>query len=210
MKYQIRIKSAITGFDAFLQLKSYRLRHSLYGGGMSDELVRERLERLRAVAVLLYDPTADAVVMVQQFRIGALEEGEGAWLTEIIGGMWDQGMSSQAVARKEAMEEAGCEVGQLESISDCWVSPGTSCERVKLYCGRVNSAAAGGIHGLDHEGEDIKVLVMPFDEAMAAVADGRIAAATALVTLYWLAANRERLRREWQERPLSGGYAGPG
>jgi len=198
VKYQIKVRSATEGFAGFLQLKSYRLAHSLYAGGMSEDIVRERVERLRAVAVLLYDPHLDRIVLVEQFRIGALEQEAGAWLLEIVGGMWDPEHSAEEVARKESREEAGCEVLDLEPISDVWMSPGTSCERVQLFCGRVDASAAGGIHGLDEEGEDIKVVTLAFDEALRAVADGRIAAATALITLYWLAANRERLRRDWR------------
>jgi ADP-ribose pyrophosphatase len=198
MHYQIDLKAAETGFDRFLQLKSYRLTHSLYAGGMSPELVRERLERLRAVAVLPYDPVTDRVVLVEQFRIGALEQGPGAWLLEIVGGMWDPGHSADQVARKETREEAGCELGPLMPIGDVWMSPGTSCERVMLYCGRVDAATAGGIYGVAAEGEDIKVVTLAFDEAMELAASGGISAATALIALYWLAANRPRVRAAWR------------
>ena len=82
MKYQTDLIDVYTGYDGFFRLNGYRLRHSLYAGGMSRELVRERVERLRAVAVLPYDPRRDQVVLIEQFRIGALEQGGGAWLLE--------------------------------------------------------------------------------------------------------------------------------
>lgn len=197
MRHQIDLVDAETGHDGFLLLKSYRLRHSLYGGGMSRELVRERVERLRAVAVLLYDPDLDRVVLIEQFRIGAMEQGAGAWLLEIVGGMWEGEEPAPEVARKEAWEEAGCEILALLPIGDVWVSPGTASERVMLYCGRVDASGAAGVHGLDHEGEDIKVVAMEFQQAMAALSQGRISAATGIITLQWLALNRERVREQW-------------
>ena len=197
MKHQIDLIDAETGYEGFFLLKSYRLRHSLYAGGMSRELVRERVERLRAVAVLLYDPDLDRVVLIEQFRIGALEQGAGAWLLEIVGGMWEEEEPPREVARKEAREEAGCAILELLPIGDVWVSPGTASERVMLYCGRVDASGAAGVHGLDHEGEDIKVVVMAFHQAMEALSRGRISAATAIIALQWLALNRERVRERW-------------
>lgn len=197
MKHRIEVRGAEIGFDGFLQLKRYWLQHSLYAGGMSRVLVRERVERLRAVAVLLYDPDLDRVVLVEQFRVGALEQDASAWLVEIVGGMWDRDADPEQAARKEAQEEAGCEILDLISIGDVWVSPGTSCERVMLYCGRVNAVDAGGFHGLDHEGEDIRVVAFALQEALLAVEQGRISAATAVLTLQWLALNRERVRERW-------------
>ena len=208
MDHRVELIERKTGYDGFFLLKRYRLRHSLYVGGMSRELVRERVERLRAVAVLPYDPQLDRVVLIEQFRIGALEEtvvgeepavvqGPGAWLLEGIGGMWEQG-APEEVARKETLEEADCELLDLLPIGDVLISPGTASERVMLYCGRVDASAAGGVHGLEHEGEDIKVVPMGFDQAMEALEEGRICAATAVISLQWLALNRERVRELWR------------
>ena len=202
MNHRVELIESKTGYDGFLLLKRHCLRHSLYGGGMSGELVRERVERLRAVAVLPYDPQLDRVLLIEQFRIGALEEpageqGPGAWLLEAVGGMWEQGPPEE-VARKEAREEADCEILELLAIGDVWISPGTSRERVMLYCGRVDASAAGGVHGLEYEGEDIKVVPMGFEQAMEALSEGRICAATAVISLQWLALNRERVRQKWK------------
>jgi ADP-ribose pyrophosphatase len=193
----VQVLSSETPYDGFLRLSRYRLRHRLYAGGWSRELVRERVERLRAVAVLPYDPVADRVVLIEQFRIGALEKGAGAWLLEIVGGMWDPDTAPETVARKEAEEEAGCAILDLLPVGDLWMSPGTASERVMLYCGRVDARGVGGIHGLMHEGEDIRVESMPFAAAMAAKAEGRLCSATAVIALQWLALNRERVRASW-------------
>ena len=67
------------------------------------------------------------------------------------------------------------------------------------YCARVDSRKADGIHGLPGEGEDIRVLVKPLRTAMRMVASGKIQNAHCLVALYWLVANRDRLRRRWRQ-----------
>ncbi len=197
-KHAIELLGSTVRHDGFLRLTSHRLRHSLYRGGMSEALVRERVEKLRAVAVLPYDPVLDRVVLVEQFRVGALEQGAGAWLLEIVGGVWDAGMEAAEVARKEGREEAGCEISDLLPIADVWASPGTSEERDKLYCGRVDASGVGGVHGLAQEGEDIRVVTMDFSEAARAVETGRICAATAVIALQWLQINRKRVRGLWR------------
>lgn len=191
----IEVLSRERVFDGFLKLDRYRLRHALFRGGMSAELVRERLERLRAASVLLYDPHEDVVVLVEQFRIGALELGRGAWLLETVGGYVEEGESPEAVARREALEEAGTEVRELIPISELWVSPGTSMERISLFAGLVSTRGAGGVHGLDHEGEDIRAVVLGADQALAELHGGRADSTSIIIALQWLAMNRERLRR---------------
>jgi ADP-ribose pyrophosphatase len=201
MKKQLEILARDTAYDGFLRVDRYRLRHSLYAGGWSRELVRERVERLRAAAILLYDPDVDQVVMVEQFRIGAHEAGAGAWLLEIVGGYVPPEELPEAVARREAVEEAGCAVGEIEPIGEFYLSPGTSVERISLYCGRVRAPAGGAVHGLDHEGEDIRVEVLPADAAIAELFTGRVNSTTAIVALQWLSAHRARLRARWQDGP---------
>jgi len=201
MTKQLEILARDTAYDGFLRVDRYRLRHSLYAGGWSRELVRERVERLRAAAILLYDPDLDQVVMVEQFRIGAHEAGEGAWLLEIVGGYVPPEELPEAVARREAVEEAGCAVGEIEPIGEFYLSPGTSVERISLYCGRVRAPAGGAVHGLDHEGEDIRVEVLPADAAIAELFSGRVNSTTAIVALQWLAAHRAGLRARWQCGP---------
>ncbi len=199
MKYEYEILERQQAFKGFLTVDRYRLRHRLFTGGWSGEIVRERVGPLRAAAVLLYDPQRDEVVLIEQFRIGALESRPHAWLLEIIGGHIGQGESPEAVARRESQEEAGCEVLELLPICEFLVTPGTSGERVYLFCGRVDASDAGGVHGLKGEGEDIRVEVLGVDEAMGELYSGRINSTTGLISLQWLALNRERLRQRWQQ-----------
>ena len=197
MKYKFEILDTEPLSEGFLKLNRYHLRHDLFAGGRSDEIERERVEGLQAASVLLYDPERDEVVLIEQFRIGALEEPNGAWLREIIGGHIGEGESPESVARRESLEEAGCQVLDLIPICEFLVSPGTSCERNYLYCGRVDAAKAGGIHGIDDEGEDIRVLVMKADAAISEIYGGCINSTTGIIALQWLALHREQVQKQW-------------
>jgi ADP-ribose pyrophosphatase len=197
MDKKIEIIEKQLGYDGFFRLERYRLRHSLHAGGMSGEIVREMVEKGDVVAVLPYDPVRDEVVLIEQFRIGAIRE-PSAWLLEIVAGLIEEGETPEAVARRETHEEAGCRLGRLEKICEFLTSPGKTTEKTLLYCGRVDSSGAGGIHGLPHEGEDIRVLPLPFAQALEYLHEGRLNSAWPIIAMQWLALNRERLRADWR------------
>jgi ADP-ribose pyrophosphatase len=197
MKFEYKILHTDAVHRGFLKVNRYCLRHELYLGGESDELIRERLEGLRAASVLLYDPKLDQVVLVEQFRIGAVGGGRQPWLLETVGGYVPEGESDESVARREAAEEANCEIGRIERICEFMVSPGISVDRVALFCGEVDATRATGVHGLDHEGEDIQVVVMHADEAIGELYGGRADSTSIVIALQWLAMYRTTLRERW-------------
>lgn len=178
----------------------YRLRHRLYQGGWSREFERVVFERGHAAAVLPYDPVGDAVVLVEQFRPGALAAGLARpWLVEIVAGMIDGEDAPEAVARREAKEEAGLDLaGPLEFVAAPLMTPGACSERVHIFCGRVNAAGAGGVHGLADENENIRVLVLAVDEARALLDAGRFENAITVIALQWLLLHRARLKEMWR------------
>lgn len=184
-------------YQGFFRLEKYRLRHRLYSGEMSPVMERELFERGHAAAVMLYDPLRDALVVLEQFRIGALETEGGPWLLEIVAGMIESGEAPEDVARREAEEEAGCRVEQLIHICDYLVSPGGTSEQISLYCGRVNSDGVEGIHGLDEEQEDIHVRTIPFSLVWEWFEQGHLNSASPIIALQWLAMHRETLRKNW-------------
>ncbi|HEY5719211.1 MAG TPA: NUDIX domain-containing protein [Gammaproteobacteria bacterium] len=186
-----------TCHQGFFRLERYRLRHTLFAGGWSPPLTRELLERGHAAAVLPYDPVRDEVVLIEQFRVGAMQAPGGPWLVEIVAGIIEGDEKPADVAVREAREEAGLELLELLPICRYLVSPGGTSEAIHLYCGRVDASTAGGIHGLAEEGEDIRVFSLPVVDAMEMLRTGLIDAASPLIALQWLALNRERLRRHW-------------
>ena len=184
-------------FRGFYQLERLHLRHRLFAGGMGKVISRELFVRHDAVCVLPYDPQRDCVVLIEQFRVGALDKSLNPWLIELVAGLIDKDEQPEQVARREAVEEAGLELAELWPLTQYYPSPGGSDERVHLYVGRCDSRGAGGVHGLEEEGEDIRVLVWSLDDALAAVENGRIDNAASIIALQWLALNRAKLRERW-------------
>lgn len=184
-------------YEGFFKLEKYRLRHRRFAGDMSPVLTRELFERGHAVAVMLYDPARDRIVLLEQFRIGALQFAGGPWLLEIVAGIVEPGERAEEVALRECREETGVEPTTLEPICTYLVSPGGTSESISLFCGRVDSTGVGGLHGLADESEDIRVCTVSFDEAWDLFRQGRINSAAPVIALQWLAMNRTALRERW-------------
>lgn len=195
---QFEILEQTTGYAGFFRLMRYRLRHRLFNGDWSPVLTRELFERGHAAAVLPYDPVLDQVVLTEQFRIGALEAPHGPWLLEIVAGIIEPGETPEEVIRREAVEETGCPVTDVIPICEYLVSPGGTSERISLYCGKVDASAAGGVHGLAEEGEDIRVTAVSAEAAIAQMQEGKILSAAPIIALQWLMLNRESLRSRWR------------
>lgn len=186
-----------TVFDGYFRIDRFRIRHSLHNGGMSEPLDREVFERGHVAAVLPVDPVRDEVVLIEQFRIGPFAAGWHPWLLEGVAGIIEDGESPEEVARRETLEEAGCEVTDLVPMMRYLSSPGACTETVELFCGRVDAGRAGGVHGLDEEGEDIRVVVYSLEAALALLEAGKIVNGKTIIALQWLALNYDRLKDRW-------------
>lgn len=193
----VEILARDTVYSGFFKVEQLRLKHRRFAGDWSDAFTRELLVRRDATGVLLYDPQLDAIALIEQFRVGTLDRGTSPWLFEVVAGLIDAGESPQDVARREALEEAGCEVLALEPILELFSSPGGTNEYMHLFCGRCDLRDAGGVHGLPEEHEDIRVHVVGFDEAVAMMRGGTLRNAHTVIALQWLQLNRERLRDAW-------------
>lgn len=173
------------------------LKHKLFSGKWSSSFTREVVERFPASALLPYDPKLDRVILIQQFRVGALEDPVNPWQIEIPAGLLDSKESAKTVAIREAKEEASCDVTNVQLICDFYPSPGGSTEILYLFYGEVDADGIDGVHGLQDENEDIKVLNLSADEAFTLLGEGKIKTTPAIIALQWLQLNRERLRKKW-------------
>lgn len=171
-------------YDGFMSLDRAVVRYERYDGTMSRPVTRLTLERGDAVGILLYDRQRDQVVLVEQFRYPAYAAGERGWLIEIVAGTVRPGQDAQEVARAEVREEAGYEVGQLEHLATCFLSPGGSSERVHIYLAEVSVVdrrwPGGGLAG---EGEDTRLCILGREEALELVRQGTIADAKTIIAL---------------------------
>ena len=181
-------------WKGFFRAEVLRLRHERFSGDQI-ECERERWIQRRAVTVLPYDPVADTVLLIEQFRAGAMEQSEGAWIIEAIAGMIDaDDTGPDEAARREAKEEAGLDLERLEHVGAFLSSPGCTTERVEVFIGLTDLSAAGGIHGLEDEVEDILNHVLPFPDAMAHLDAGHVLGISAVVALQALALRRNTYR----------------
>jgi ADP-ribose pyrophosphatase len=184
-------------YSGFFSLSRIRLKHTLFRGGWSEPLDRELFHRGKSVAVIPYDPAADQVVLIEQFRVGAMFVNKDPWLLEVVAGVFEDGESPEDVAHREASEEAGCQIRRLVRIAEFFPTPGGCSEKITLFCGIVDSRGVGGVHGLGEEHEDILAHVVGFDQAMEWLEQGRIQAAIPIIALQWLALNRDHLRASY-------------
>ena len=168
------------------------LRRTTFGyrrrDGRLETQQRETYDRGNGATILLYDPARRTVLLTRQFRYPAYVNGHAdGMLIETAAGLLDDDAPDVAI-RREAGEELGVAVGALRHVFDLYMSPGSVTERVHFYLAEYSPAdriAAGG--GLAEEGEDIEVLEVPIDDALAMVADGRIVDGKTVILLQWAA-----------------------
>lgn len=180
-------------YKGFFRLERFHVRHRLFAGGWTETFMREVFVRHEASVILLFDPAREVIVMAEQFRAPAAARTGNPWLLELVAGLIDKDETPEDVARREAVEEAGCEVGAIVPIARYLPSPGGSDEFVHLFLGIVDSAGVGGIHGLPEEHEDIRVHLVPLAEVRTLLESGQINNAATLIALQWLLLNRDRI-----------------
>lgn len=193
----VEILESATVYQGYFSLKKLKVRHRLFAGGWSEPLLREVFERGDAVGVLPYDPVTDSVILVEQFRPGAIRQQDSPWMLELIAGIVEEGESDEALVHREAREEADCELTELLPIASFYPSAGACTEQIRLFCGRVSRAGVGEVHGLEGEGEDILVHSVSRADALQMLADDRINNGHTLIALQWLKIHGDALQERW-------------
>lgn len=196
-KKDVSITAVETKYQGFFSINEYQLTHKLYSGEQSQKINREVFERGDAVVILPYDAKKDKVLLIEQFRPGALRSGETPWLLEFIAGMFDKDESPVDVAIREAKEEADIDIcdKDLMPIMKYLSSPGGMSECIHLYLAKIDSAqvAQGEVFGLEQENEDILLHLVSRTEALELLAQGKITNAATIIGLQWLAMNYHTL-----------------
>lgn len=198
-RQDLEILDRTTVFQGFFRLDRYTVRHRLFAGGWSGPVVREMFERGHAVVMLPYDPVTDQLVLIEQLRLGAAPSSDSPWLLEAVAGMIDSDETAEAVAIREAKEEAGLTIDTLWPMLSYLSSPGGTTERMQLFLGKMNGPVTPGVFGLPDEHEDIKVHVMARETAMQLLAEQKIDNAATVIALQWLALNLSKVWQAWRE-----------
>lgn len=196
----LQIINKETVYQGHFELQKITFRHKLFSGKMSGDVVRELLIKGEAAALIAYDSKLDNVVLIEQVRIGAYDSAQkkSPWLLELVAGMVDKGNERPAeVAIREAKEEAGLEVTDVQHALSVWDSPGGQLERLHLFLGLIDSTQvkSGEVHGLlEEENEDILVHVVSRSQAYQWVEDGTIDNVIAVIGLQWLQLNYQKFQ----------------
>jgi len=188
-------------YDGFFKVDEYKLTHQQYDGTTSNIMTREIFERGDAVVLMPYDPINDNIVLIEQFRVGAIKSSDTPWLLEFIAGMFAENESPIDVAIREAKEEANLTISSsdVNYVMKFLASPGGTSECVHLYVANINSNNVGGVYGLPEEGEDILVHVVSRQDALMLLEQGKISNAATIIGLQWLQLNYQTLQGNWRK-----------
>lgn len=195
-KFKILKKEVL--YKGFCSVETYTLQNRLFSGDFSKPYQREIVRRYNAVAAIPYDPKTNEIVLIEQFRIGAIfQKNPNPWLLELVAGVKDHNESDEEVIKRELLEEAGLSCSDLILVNRYLASPGGSSEEVTLFCAKIDASKAPKFCGLAEENEDIRVHVWPSEKAFAMIKDGTINNASAIIGLQWLELNLETVRNKW-------------
>lgn len=194
-----KLVSRTLEFDKFHKLEIVVAEpDSLKKNGAACAIQREVFRCGKAALVLMYLPETDQVLMSEQFRMGAfMAEAENPFLLECAGGIVDDGETPEQTAIREACEETGCNVTDIEFIGNFYPSPGCLDEEFFLYCGRIQTAQDGGVFGNEDEEEEIKTHLIDVSTLKEMMAKNDIKHGMTAIAMLWFFAHHDRLRQKW-------------
>ena len=186
--------------DETLSKNWYHLRNVTFdytgSTGKTVTLKREVYDRGNGATILLFDPKRETVILVRQFRMPVHLNGHSGWLIETPAGLLDGDHPEEAI-RREVMEETGYAVHAVHTVFRSFMSPGAVTEIIHFFVALIDSTervSDGG--GVADENEDIEVLEIGLDKAMAMIESGDICDAKTIMLLQWAALNRAKLKAE--------------
>ncbi len=196
-KKDVKIIKTEALYTGFFKMVRYTVKHRLFEGGWNAPFTRELFERGHAVAVLPYDPERKEFVLIEQFRMGAMETSDNPWLIEVIAGIVDEGETMEEVVVREAKEEANVDVTDVVKACGYLASPGGTSEQLTVFMAKVDASTASGVHGLEYESEDIRVHRVSAAKAKKWLDTGIINNAATIIALQWFFMNKASLLETW-------------
>ncbi|MFN3952965.1 MAG: NUDIX domain-containing protein [Pararhodobacter sp.] len=193
----VMIEATARPYSRFFGIEEATLRFRRFDGTLGPQVERTAFVMADAVTVLPYDARRDRVLVVEQFRFGPQARGDAnPWSLEPIAGRIDPGETPEQTARRETREEAALDLGPLEPVGRYYPSPGAVTEYLLSYVGLADLPdEAQGVNGLEAEAEDIRAHVISYRRLMELVESGEVENGPLLLSAFWLARHRTRLRR---------------
>ncbi|CAG67240.1 NUDIX domain-containing protein [Acinetobacter baylyi] len=186
--HDVEIEKRESLYQGFTRLEKVSFRHRLFNQQEYTPVIqRELITRKQAAGVLLYSHPQRKFALIEQFRIGAIEDTSSPWQLEIIAGVLDGDESPETCIRRECLEESGCEIQAAQHLFSFYPSAGACSELFHLYTAQTTLPEYGGVFGLAEEGENIKLHLFDYDQLTTLLSQGRLRNAPVIMALQWLA-----------------------
>ena len=174
-------------YRGVIQVEKVSLSHRLFNQTTyTPVLQRELIQRPEAAGVLIYDAAQQKFALIEQFRIGAIDDSDSPWQLEVIAGVLDGNESPESCIRREALEESGCELQQLQHLFSFYPSAGACAELFHLYSANTTLPQEGGVFGMPDEGENIQLHIIDYQDIPDLLTNGRLKNAPVIMALQWL------------------------
>ena len=183
----VEIQSREYAFKGFVQVEKVSLRHRLFNQTeYTSAIQRELIRRKEAAGVLIYNDQQQKFALIEQFRVGAIDDEISPWQLEIIAGVLDGDESPESCIRRESIEESGCELNQIKHLFSFYPSAGACDEIFHLYVAQAALPAEGGVFGMPDESENIKLHIIDYSDLGILLQSNRLKNAPVIMALQWL------------------------
>ncbi len=187
-KYKIINKKNL--YEGFYKMDEITLKYKKFNGDWSRIVKRELFGGAQVSAVLPYDPIKKEIILIKQFRPGTISKNIDNYLLEIVAGMIDNNENPETTAKRECLEETGCEVKKIIPIQGYFPAPGSSESFYHLFLAEVEALTETKIMGLETENEDILVKSYKIDDVRKKMENGEIINGLTLIALQWFFLNK--------------------
>ena len=185
--HDVEIQSQEYAFKGFVQVEKVSLRHRLFNQAEYTPVIhRELIRRKEAAGVLIYNDQQQKFALIEQFRVGAIDDEISPWQLEIIAGVLDGDESPESCIRRESIEESGCELNQIKHLFSFYPSAGACDEIFHLYVAQAALPAEGGVFGMPDEGENIQLHIIDYSDLSLLLKSNRLKNAPVIMALQWL------------------------
>ncbi|MDR1694802.1 MAG: NUDIX hydrolase [Lactobacillaceae bacterium] len=194
----VKILGSEIVYKGFNKITKYFFEFKSFDGKETFTMDKEIFQRKDAVAVLLYDPRVDGIVFIEQFRPGCYVADNIPCPLEIPAGLVDKGDDNFiATVKREAMEEANCEIEKYLEIGSFFPEISFSSRKIHLFCAKVNTGNLGISGGIKSESEDTKITLIKAADLRKMLDSGKIINSHTLIAVQWFFLNIDKVRKEF-------------